>query len=122
NESCGSTWDDEVFLRMKDGNAPVALVAGRNAEFPDLDAFAARLNRFVGTLEDGWFRLSSGDNARDGLSLHLNAGALPKIGGKPIDLRPKMLFDCPFLQSEHGSGIVTIQKGERSLTIDMKTP
>jgi len=119
NQSCGYKWDDEVFLRMTDGNAPVALIAGRSAELADLEAFAAYLNRFVGTLESEWFALSPGDNAEGSLSLHLNAKALPKVDGTPIDLRPQMLFDSPFLQSVHGSGIVTIRKGERSLNIDM---
>jgi hypothetical protein len=30
-----------------------------------------------------------------------------------------MLFDSPFLQSIHGSGVVTIQKGRRKLTIEL---
>jgi hypothetical protein len=30
-----------------------------------------------------------------------------------------MLFDSPFMSSEHGSGIVTIRKGGRELKIDM---
>ena len=29
-----------------------------------------------------------------------------KTNGTPIDLRPKMLFDSPFLSSEHDSGVV----------------
>ena len=53
------------------------------------------------------------------LSLNLAAEAMPKVNGTPIDLRPKMLFDSPFLSSVHGSGIVNIRKGERVLTIDM---
>ena len=30
-----------------------------------------------------------------------------------------LLFDSPFLRSEHGSGIVTIRKGPRELKIEM---
>ena len=118
NEPCGSKWDDEVHLRMNDGNAPVALIAGRRADFADLEAFAAYLTKFVGTLENERFVLSPGDSAEGSLSLHLNAKALPKVDGKPIDLRPKILFDSPFLESVHGSGIVTIRKGERHLSLD----
>jgi len=119
NESCGYNWDDEVHLRMKDGKAPVALVAGRSKEFADQDAFAAYLGTFVGTIEKDWFSLSSRKADTEVLSLHLSSQALPKVGGKPINLSPKALFDSPFLKSEHGSGIVNIQKGIRKLTIDM---
>ena len=30
-----------------------------------------------------------------------------------------MLFDSPFLSSEHGTGIATIRKGARELKIEM---
>ena len=41
------------------------------------------------------------------------------IDGKPINLNPDMLFDSPFMSSEHGSGVVIIEKGHRKLKIDM---
>jgi len=117
NESCGSKWDNDVFLRMNDGNAPGALIAGRSTKFADLAAFAAYLQKFVGELDNEWFTLSNGE--KRSLSLHLKSAALPKVNGKPIDLRPRMLFDSPFLHSVHGSGVVTIQKGTHSLKINM---
>lgn len=118
NQPCGSKWDNELFLRMNDGNAPVALICGRNTDFKDLDAFAAYLSQFVGSLENGWFELSSGKEAKVTLALHLAAEALPKVNGKPVDLNPEMLFDSPFMKSVHGSGLVTIRKGARVLEID----
>jgi len=120
NASCGYTWDNDAHMRMKDGNAPVALIGGRQKDFADLDAFAAYLDTFSGTLDDGWFTLTSQNaEAESSLALHLTCEALPKVNGKPVDLSPDMLFDCPFLQSKHGSGVVIIQKGERKMTIDM---
>ena len=119
NQSCGHGWDNEVFLRMADGKAPVALIAGRSADFAGIEAFASYLGSFSGTPKDGWFKLSGGQDEKLTLSLHLTSEAPPKVNGKPIDLRPKMLFDSPFMSSEHGSGIVTIRKGGRELKIDM---
>lgn len=113
------TWDDEVLLRMQDGNTPVALIAGRSVDFADLEAFAGYLGDFVGRLEEGWFTLTPGADAKGALSLHLGAEALLRVGGDPVNLSPRMLFDSPFLQSAHGSGSVTIQKGQRRLRIDM---
>jgi hypothetical protein len=116
NESCGHKWDNDIFLRMADGNAPVALIAGRSAQFSDIDAFAKYLFTFTSALHDGWFQLMGADTT---LALHLACKALPKTNNTPIDLRPRMLFDSPFLSSEHGMGIVTIRKGERELKIEM---
>jgi len=120
NKSCGSKWDNEVFLRMNDGNAPVALIAGRTSKFPDIDAFSAYLSQIIGSPGDGWFDLTKSNDPKLTLSLQLAAEALPKVNGKPIDLNPKMLFDSPFMKSVHGSGVVTIRKGDRILEIDMK--
>jgi hypothetical protein len=44
---------------------------------------------------------------------------MPKVNNTPVDLCPMMLFDSSFLSTEHGSGIVTIRKGERALKIEM---
>jgi hypothetical protein len=116
NASCGSSWDNDVILRMNDGKAPVAFVAARMTDFADITAFFNYLQGFKGKLADGWFTLANGTES---LSLHLESAALPKVSGKPIDLRPEMLFDSPFLRSTHGSGVVTIQKGQRKVTIDL---
>ena len=116
NRSCGYQWDNEIFLRMADGNAPVALIAGRNTEFADFEAFASYLESFSGTAQDGWFKLS-GDKLT--LSLQLESLALPRVNGTAIDLRPPMLFDSPWMSSEHGSGIIRIHKDGRELKIDL---
>ena len=122
NEPCGGTWDNDIFLRLNDGNAPVALIAGRSAKFPDLESFAAYLNTFVGTLEDGWFVFSYGGDVGRSLSLRLVSQALPRADGTPIDLRPKMLFDCPYVKSEYKSGIVDIQYDGDELKLNFNEP
>ena len=115
--ACGSTWDNDVILRMNDGKAPVVFVACRVRNFPDIDAFTTYLQGFAGKLENERFILT--EKSKDFLSLHLESGALPEIYGKPINLNPDMLFDSPFMSSEHGSGVVIIEKGHRQLKIDL---
>ena len=117
NTACGSTWDNDVILRMNNGKAPIAFVAGRIKDFSDMNAFSKYLQGFAGKLENGRFILT--EKSKDFLSLHLESGALPKIYGKPINLNPDMLFDSPFISSKHGSGVVIIEKGYRKLKIDM---
>ncbi len=119
NQSCDYKWDNEVFLRMVDGKAPVVLIAGRSADFADIDAFASYLGTFSSSLKDGWFKLSGGKNKKLTLSLHLASETLPTVNGTAIDLRPDMLFDSPFMSSRHGSGIITIRKGGRELNINL---
>jgi hypothetical protein len=75
--------------------------------------------RFVGKLDKEWFTLSSGTDAKGALSLHLGSQALPKVDGIPVDRRSNMLFDSPLMKSVHGSGVVTIEKGHRKLTIKL---
>ena len=117
NEPCGSVWDNDAILRMNDGKAPVAFVAGRIKDFSNIDAFTKYLQGFAGKLEKGRLILTEG--SKDFLSLHLESGALPEIYGKPINLNPDMLFDSPFMSSVLGSGMVTIKKGHRKLKIDL---
>ena len=117
NTACSSTWDNDVILRMNDGKAPVAFVAGRIKDFSDMNTFSKYLQCFAGKLENGRFILT--EKSKDFLSILLESGALPEIYGKPINLHPDMLFDSPFISSKHGSGVVTIEKGHRKLKIDM---
>jgi hypothetical protein len=117
NQSCGYKWDDDNWLRMNDGDAPVALIAGRSNQFPDRQSFTTYLASFNGSVKKKWFTLSSNET-KTSLSLHLTMDAQPKVNGKPIDLRPKNVFDCPFMLSAHGSGLVTISKGKRKLVLD----
>jgi hypothetical protein len=43
---------------------------------------------------------------------------VPRVDGDPVDLQPAKVFDSPFMNSVHGSGVVTIQKGDRKLVLD----
>ena len=43
---------------------------------------------------------------------------LPSVNGIPINLAPPQVFDSPFIQSAWNSGIVTIQKDSRQLTLN----
>ncbi len=118
NSGEGNGSDEENWGKLAE-TGDFRVIAGRSSDFAEIEAFASYLGTFAGTPKDGWFKLSGGKDKKLTLSLNLASAALPKINGKDIDLRPKMLFDSPFMTSEHGSGIVTIRKGERELVIDI---
>jgi len=42
----------------------------------------------------------------------------PKIDGKPVNYAPPIVYDSPFIQSEFGSGLVTLRKGKQKKVLD----
>lgn len=54
----------------------------------------------------------------DELTFDTSFASVPRINGLPVDFAPPYVFESPFLRSEYGSGVVTITKGERSVTLD----
>jgi len=54
----------------------------------------------------------------DILSLDMSYKKVPSINGTPVNYTPKKVYDSPFIQSLYDSGVVTIQKGNRSRILD----
>ncbi len=52
------------------------------------------------------------------LTLFADYSQPPLVDGVPVNYVPKKVFDSPFLQSDFGSGVVTIRKGNQSLVLD----
>ena len=52
------------------------------------------------------------------LTLPADYSAVPLVDGKPVDYRPAKVFDSPFVQSDFGSGVVTICSGSRTTILD----
>ena len=52
------------------------------------------------------------------LTLFADYSRPPLVDGKPVDYAPRRVYDSPFVQSDFGSGIVTIQYGKRQLRLD----
>lgn len=55
---------------------------------------------------------------RTTLTLPTDAGSLPLVDGVPIDFEPKEVYRSPYLNGNFGSGVVKIQKDEKTLTLD----
>jgi hypothetical protein len=119
--ACGSSWDDDTWLRLDDDYAPVVFVAGRTSDFDSLDKFTAYVLSHQAKVKGNvlTYCFTDPDNQPTILTMPLSADPpLPTINGVPIDLHPKMVFDCPYIQSTAGSGLVTIRKGDRKLILD----
>ena len=47
---------------------------------------------------------------------------LVEIDGRPVDYAPARVFDCPFIRSDAGSGVVTIGRDGAKRVLDFRTP
>ena len=118
---CGYSWDADTWLRLDDDYAPVVFVAGRKANFKTLKVFSTYVMSHRAGVQDSVFSYTFNDvdGAKTTLTMPLGPEPEPPtVNGRKINLRPKMVYDSPYLKSEAGSGVVTIQKGERKLTLD----
>jgi len=54
-------------------------------------------------------------------TLSMDTGGNRKLNGEAVDL-DYATYDCPYMQSEWGSGTVQLRKGEKRLVLDFSTP
>lgn len=121
--TCPTAWDNEYWLKPADPDAPVALVGGRKARFPSRQDFEEYVVRLFTRFERGRLVLSGPDTdgAPVALSLDLGQTRLPEVDGRPVNFIPPLLYDSPFLISEYGTGVITLQKGNRRKVLDFTT-
>lgn len=114
----GYTWDDANWLRCRDAASPVIFEVARKKDCPSLEAFQAALLPNRPEIRDDVL-LYQGRAGAGLFRFPLKSDRLPEVDGKPIELRPEKTFDSPFLNEEWASGLVTISKGPRQLTLDL---
>lgn len=121
----GYTWQAEEikafskageWLTLKDAYAPVILEVARKSDFKDYGAFQEKVLgnpiKFEKRVLD--YTGLGGDR----FTFFADTHALPRINGKAVELKPEKAFDSPFIQSPRDSGVVTIKKDGRTLTLD----
>ncbi len=118
--ACPASWDNEQWLRPEDPDAPVVFVAGRKPKFRTLGDFMAYVGKLAVRAEGNRFTVSGADTdgAPCALTLLTDLSGIPEVNGKAVNFTPPKLYDSPYLESEYGSGIVTIQKGARKRVLD----
>jgi len=117
---CPTTWDNEFWLRPQDPDAPVVFVAGRKPKFRTLGDFMTYVGKLAVRAEGNRLTVAGADTdgAQCSLTLLTDLSGVPEVNGKPINFTPASLYDSPYLNSEYGSGIVTIKKGARQRVLD----
>lgn len=125
SETQGYRWEGENWVFLSDEYAPVAFVASRVEQHPEMQDFIEYVKGHQFEVKDGKLTYSfanrSGNQMSLGLCLEAN-DRLPEINGKPIDLKPDYVYDGPFLSLKRGSSVIEIRKGNRKLTYDLSKP
>lgn len=112
------TWDDENWLRLPNSNAPLVIHCARSEDYADMESFAAacRAAHYELTPEVLTFQAPGGPAMR---FFHAS-DRLPEVDGEPANLEPPFTYASPFVRGEWPAGVVTIRKGSRELTLDVR--
>lgn len=114
----GYQWDDVEWLRLNDEYAPVIFEVARAADYEDIDDFIATVTQnppHHGEVGGQMILAYNGLNDSGLFSFWTSEQSTrpPEINGQPIDYFPDFTFLSPYLNSEWGSGKVTIEKADR---------
>ena len=104
---------------LRDANVPCSVCGGLSvmAWVETRDPSRARSTKDVDVL----MRREDLPRAAEVLAPH--GFVFVEVNGVPINYSPAKCYDSPFIQGDWGSGVVTIQKGDRKLTLDFnETP
>lgn len=111
-----SSWPPGYILMTRDEYAPVIVEVMAKSQVDDFadfrDKVKARRPKFDNNL------LTYTTIYGDTLTFDAGQKEVPTINGNPVDYAPKKVYDSPFLSSVYNSGVVTIRKGDRRLTLD----
>lgn len=113
----GDTSPEEgMVLKCEDEFSPVIIEVGRKADFASLAAFQEAILALPLKLEDGRLHYTGLGGGR--FTFFTDQSHPPEINGQPVNYAPARVYDSPFVQSGWDSGVVTIRKATRSLTLD----
>ncbi len=112
------SWDDANWIRFSDQMAPVIMEVWQSSDFSGV------FSLFKAAVFDQTIDVTSGVLTYTGLkdagtfNFYTQSSTLPNINGVAINLAPNYTFQSPYLNEDWDSGIVNIEKGERSLVLD----
>jgi len=106
-----------MWLACEDPYSPIIIEVARKCDFRTLAAFQRSIISNALALEHGVLRYRSRLYGAD-LTFYTQSARLPEVNGNPINFRPSKVYDCPFIQSEWGSGVVVLRKGARKTVLD----
>ncbi len=123
----GSRWETEevkrgkpspgMWLRCENEYSPVIIDMARKSDYPDFAAFQKAILANALTWKNNRLDYRS-DLYKTQLTLFADYSKPPQVNSAPINYSPAKCYDSPFIQGDWGSGVVTIQKGDRKLVLN----
>jgi len=125
-EEVSYTWNESgTILRLVNKFSPIIIEAGRRADYPTLAEFREQIlsnkleiHRTVNTQETRIILVYRGAETEEIVFNAANPVDIPTVGGIPVNYSHPKTFDAPYLQSDYGSGVVSIEKEGRKLVLD----
>jgi hypothetical protein len=101
----------------KDDFAPVILEVVAKKDFKGFDDFKMKVKANKPEIKDALliYQTVYGDR----ITFDTSQKQTPTINGKPVDYIPAKVLESPFLNAEYDEGVVTIQKGERKIVLEV---
>ncbi len=112
--------DVGLWLKCQDEFSPVILEVARKSAAKDFAAFQSGILANSLKWENARLDYSSA-RYQTTLTLFADYSQPPQVNGEPLNYAPKKVYDSPFIESDFGSGVVTIQKDARKLVLDFNS-
>lgn len=110
---------DCIWLWPTADKPPVVFVTSRVGTHKTLSEFLGYLSRHAYDLVKGRVTYQFFDDLGDKIRLELGGTLpVPRVNGQAVNLYPTKVFDSPYMRAEHGSGVVKIVKGDRTLVLE----
>ena len=118
---CLGQWEHADYYRLEDWRSPVLIMADSAPNVTSVEQFAKNLANLQRNIDRGSLTIAFRDAEQRPTELRfdLTQRTLPTVDGHPIDLNPVRVYDCPYLQSDFGSGVVTAHWKDSSYVWDM---
>jgi len=119
-ESSRNDSDTARWLWPKTDKPLVVMVGSRESRHGTLEDFVAYLAENESAIAaDGRVTYTFTDDLGAATTLELGGRLpVPRVSGKPVNLHPAKVFDSPFLNAKHNTGVATIRKGAREQVLD----
>ena len=105
-----------IYLKNDEMYGPVIIEVAAPGMFVDFAAFKEAVLSHAAEIRHG--RLDYSSIYGDTLTMFTEPDDVPLINGEKIDYHPEMVYQSPFINSEHGSGIIHITMGEETTKLD----
>ena len=112
------TWDDSNWIRFSDPFAPAIMEVAPATDHMEMFAMfqSSVLNQTIDVTNN--ILTYNGLGSSGTFTFDTQGSGTPTVNGVAVDYAPDYTFQSPFLNEDWASGVVTIKKDNRDLTLD----